>query len=291
MKRVFLFLLTNFAVMLTLMITFNILVSLGVVPKGEYGSLLVMSLIFGFGGSFISLFMSKYMAKSAYNIELVDGTENEFTAWYVDTVARMAQERGMKMPEVGIYEGPANAFATGPSKNNSLIAVSTGLIESMDLDEIEAVLGHEISHAANGDMVTLTLIQGVVNTFVIFFSRIIGSFVDRVIFKNEEGEGIGYFIGSLVAEIFLTLLGSIIVMWFSRQREFRADEGGAMLAGKEKMIAALERLKYIATQPLQGEMAAFGIEGKEEKGSILEDLFSTHPSLDKRIAHLRSLNI
>jgi len=289
MKRILIFLATNFAVMFTMMIAFNVLVSFGVVPRGHYGSLFVLSFVFGFGGAFISLFMSKWMAKRAYNIYLINGNENEFASWYVSTIERMAKEIGIKTPEIGIYEGPANAFATGASRNSSLVAVSTGLIDSMDIDEIEAVLGHEMSHVANGDMVTLTLVQGVINTFVIFFSRIIGSFIDRVVFKNEEGDGIGYFIGSLFAEIVLTFLGSIIVMWFSRYREFRADEGGASLASKYKMISALQRLKTTSTQPLEGEMSAFGIEGKEERGFVLADLFSTHPSLDKRIAHLESL--
>jgi heat shock protein HtpX len=289
MKRVFLFLATNFAIMFTLMITFNILVALGLVPRGEYGSLLVLSLVFGFGGAFISLFMSKWMAKKAYKIYILNGNEDEFASWYVSTVQRMANEVGIKTPEIGIYEGGANAFATGATKNSSLVAISTGLVNSMSRDEIEAVIGHEMSHVANGDMVTLTLVQGVVNTFVIFFSRIIGSFVDRVIFKNEKGDGIGYFIGSIFAEIILTLLGSIVVMWFSRYREFRADEGGAYLSSNQKMIAALQKLKMMQTQPLEGEMSAFGIEGKEEKGSVLADLFSTHPSLDKRIAHLQSI--
>jgi heat shock protein HtpX len=286
MKRVFLFLVTNLAIVLVLSVTAQIL---GVGRYGmNLGGLLVFAALFGFGGSLISLAISKWMAKMSTGARVIEQPSNAAEQWLVDTVRRLAQQAGIGMPEVAIYDGPEiNAFATGPSRNNSLVAVSTGLLNSMSKDEAEAVLGHEITHVANGDMVTLALIQGVVNTFVIFFARIIGSIVDRAVFKNQDGPGIGYFVTTIVAQLVLGILASIIVMWFSRQREFRADAGGAQLAGREKMIAALQRLKA-AHEPstLPEAVQAFGISGKDAGG--LASLFLSHPPLDVRIEALRA---
>jgi len=286
MKRVFLFLVTNLAIVLVLSVTAQIL---GVGRYGmNLGGLLVFAALFGFGGSLISLAISKWMAKMSTGARVIEQPSNAAEQWLVDTVRRLAQQAGIGMPEVAIYDGPEiNAFATGPSRNNSLVAVSTGLLNSMSKDEAEAVLGHEITHVANGDMVTLALIQGVVNTFVIFFARIIGSIVDRAVFKNQDGPGIGYFVTTIVAQLVLGILASIIVMWFSRQREFRADAGGAQLAGREKMIAALQRLKA-AHEPstLPEAVQAFGISGKDAGG--FASLFLSHPPLDVRIEALRA---
>ena len=290
MKRVFLFLVTNLAIVLVLSFTARILgVDRFLLANGmNLGGLLVFAALFGFGGSLISLAISKWMAKMSTGARVIEQPTNAVEQWLVDTVRRQAQHAGIGMPEVAIYDGPEiNAFATGPSRNNALVAVSTGLLNSMSKDEAEAVLGHEITHVANGDMVTLALIQGVVNTFVIFFARIIGNMVDKVVFKNQDGPGIAYYVTSIVAELVLGILASIIVMWFSRQREFRADAGGAQLAGREKMIAALQRLKA-AYEPstLPEGVKAFGISGKESGG--LASLFLSHPPLDVRIEALRT---
>jgi heat shock protein HtpX len=250
-------------------------------------ALLVFSAVFGFVGSFISLAMSKWMAKRATGAEVITRPRNQTEAWLLQTVERQARDAGIGMPEVAIFESDApNAFATGARRDAALVAVSTGLLRSMRKDEVEAVLGHEISHVANGDMVTLALIQGVVNTFVLFFSRVIGSFVDRVVFRNEEGHGVGFFLASIVAQLVLGILASMIVFWFSRRREFRADAGGARLAGAPKMIAALERLKAASEPvPLPDQMAAFGVSGSARRG--FARLFMTHPPLDERIAALK----
>ena len=287
MKRIVLFILTNLAVMLVLSITLSVL-GVGKVtgPGGlNIGALMVLSLVMGFTGSIISLLMSKMMAKWSTGAHVIETPANATEQWLVNTVKRQAEQAGIGMPDVAIYDSPdINAFATGWNKNSALVAVSTGLMNNMSADEAEAVLGHEISHVANGDMVTLTLIQGVVNTFVIFLSRIIGYIVDRMVFKNERGEGIGFMVTSIVAQLVLGVFASMIVMWFSRYREFHADAGGAKLAGKHKMIAALERLKQNHEEAaLPKSVAAFGISG----GSAFSKLFMTHPPLDERIEALR----
>lgn len=289
MKRIVLFLATNLAIVLVLSVTLRLL---GVEPyltaQGlDLTSLLIFAAVMGFGGSFISLAISKWTAKRAMGVRVIETPANATEVWLVDTIRRFSREAGIRMPEVGIYDSPeVNAFATGMSKHSSLIAVSTGLLRQMTREEAEAVLGHEVAHAANGDMVTLALIQGVVNTFVMFLSRVIGHTVDRVIFKNEEGHGPAFFVTMIVAELVLGILASIIVMWFSRQREFRADRGGAALAGRGAMIAALERLDSLHPQPLPDKMAAFGISGGVASG--LKRLFMTHPPLAERIAALRA---
>ena len=288
MKRIFLFLITNLAIMLVLSISMRIL---GVEPylnaNGlNVGALIVFAGIMGMGGSLISLALSKWMAKMSVGAQVIETPQNAHERWLVETVHRQAQEAGIGLPEVAIYDSPdVNAFATGMNRNNALVAVSTGLLQSMTREEAEAVLGHEVSHVANGDMVTLALIQGVVNTFVMFFSRVIGHTVDKVVFKTERGNGPAFFITMIVAELVLGILASIIVMWFSRQREFRADRGGAQLAGRRAMIAALERLQSVHTAPLPDKMAAFGISGG--KGGIMR-LFMTHPPLEERIAALKA---
>ncbi len=293
MKRIFLFLLTNIAVLLVLSVTASLLMKfLGVqeIPGGlNLEALIVFAAVIGFGGAFISLAMSKWMAKRATGAVVIESPRNSAEQWLVETVRRQAKLAGIGMPEVAIYEAPdVNAFATGMSRNNALVAVSTGLLDAMDRDEAEAVLGHEVTHVANGDMVTLALIQGVLNTFVIVLSRVIGYFVDRVLLKNDrEGMGVGYFVASIVAQIVLGILASMIVMWFSRQREFRADRGGARLASRDKMVAALERLKLMHEAPqLPNQMAAFGINGGI--GGGLKRLFMSHPPLDERIAALKA---
>lgn len=289
MKRMFLFLATNFAIVLVLSVTMRIL---GVEPylnaQGlNLGSLLIFAAVMGMGGSFISLAISKWTAKRSVGAEVIESPHNESERWLVDTVRRQAQQAGIGMPEVAIYQSPdVNAFATGMNKNNALVAVSTGLLQSMTREEAEAVLGHEVSHVANGDMVTLALIQGVVNTFVMFLSRVIGYLVDKIVFKTERGTGPAFFVTMIIAEMVLGILASIIVMWFSRQREFRADRGGASLAGRQKMISALERLGRVHAEPLPDKMAAFGISGHVAGG--LKRLFMTHPPLDERIAALKA---
>jgi heat shock protein HtpX len=293
MKRTFLFVVTNIAVLLVLSVSANLIMAfLGVrqIPGGiNLPALLIFAAVIGFGGSFISLAMSKWMAKRATGAHVIEQPRSSGEQWLVNTVRRLAQQAGIGMPEVAIYDAPdVNAFATGMSRDHALVAVSTGLLQSMNQDEAEAVLGHEITHVSNGDMVTLALIQGVVNTFVIVLSRLFGYFVDRVILKNDrEGEGIGFFVSTIVAQIVLGILASMIVMWFSRQREFRADAGGAKLAGSNKMIAALERLKA-AHEPAQlpDQMAAFGISGRRDGGWMR--LFMSHPPLDERIAALKA---
>jgi heat shock protein HtpX len=287
MKRIVLFILTNLAVMLVMSITLSVL-GVGKVtgPGGlNLSALLVLSLVMGFTGSIISLLMSKMMAKWSTGAHVITAPQNATEQWLVNTVQRQAQQAGIGMPEVAIYDSPEiNAFATGWSKNNSLVAVSTGLMNNMSADEAEAVLAHEVCHVANGDMVTLTLVQGVVNTFVIFLSRVIGYVVDRMVLKNERGDGIGFMVTSLVAQLVLGIFASMIVMWFSRYREFHADAGGAKLAGKHKMIAALERLKMNHEESaLPKSVAAFGISG----GGAISKLFMTHPPLDERIEALR----
>jgi heat shock protein HtpX len=291
LKRIGLFLITNLAILIVLSITMRLLgIDSYLAANGglNLNALLVFAAVFGFGGSFISLAMSKWIAKRATGARVIDTPHNAVEQWLVDTVRRHAQMAGIGMPEVAVYEAPEiNAFATGMNKNNALVAVSTGLLQSMNRDEAEAVLGHEVSHVANGDMVTLALIQGVVNTFVIFFARIIGNIVDKAVFKTEQGRGPAFWITSIVAELVLGLLASIIVMWFSRQREFRADAGGAQLAGRDKMIGALQRLKA-AYEPstLPDTVKAFGISGSEGMG--LKRLFLSHPPLDERIEALRA---
>jgi heat shock protein HtpX len=294
MKRIFLFLLTNLAVMVILSLAWFVIskvFGLGVTMDKSginYGSTLVLAAVFGFGGSLISLMMSKWMAKRSVGAQVIEQPSNEAERWLLQTVERQAKMAGIGMPEVAIYDSPEiNAFATGASRNNALVAVSTGLLANMTRDEAEAVLGHEIGHVANGDMITLTLIQGVVNTFVIFFARIVGYFVDRVLLKNQgDGPGIGFYVASIVSEIVFGILASMIVMWFSRQREFRADEAGAKFSSRPKMIAALERLKlnYETPAQLPAQMTAFGISGHK---SMLGQLFMSHPPLDDRIAALR----
>jgi len=290
MKRIVLFLATNLAIVLVLSFTMRIL---GVEPylteNGlNLGSLLVFAAVMGFGGSFISLAISKWMAKKSMGVRVIETPSNSTEFWLMETIRKYAADAGIKMPEVGIYDAPdVNAFATGMTRNSSLVAVSSGLLRQMTREEAEAVLGHEIAHVANGDMVTLALIQGVVNTFVMFLSRVIGHTVDRVVFKNEEGHGPAFFVTMIVAELVLGILASIIVMWFSRQREFRADRGGASLAGRGAMIAALERLNSLHPHPLPDKMAAFGIAGVSPQG--WKRLFMTHPPLEERIAALRAV--
>lgn len=291
MKRVALFLMTNLAIIVVLSITLRILGVERILDEQGVGldlnSLLIFAAVFGFGGSFISLAISKWTAKRFTGAQVIETPRNATEQWLVSTVQRQAEQAGIGMPEVAIYQAPdVNAFATGMSRNKALVAVSTGLLNSMSQDEAEAVLGHEVSHVANGDMVTLALIQGVVNTFVIFLSRVIGHVVDRAVFKVERGHGPAFWITTIIAEIILGILASTIVMWFSRQREFRADAGGAQLAGRQKMINALQRLKQSVEQPhLPDQMAAFGINGGLGQG--IKKLFMTHPPLDERIARLQ----
>jgi len=289
MKRIFLFVLTNLAVLFVISITLRLLGIDKILNDSggiNFNALLVMSAVMGFAGSIISLFLSKWSAKRMIGAQVISNPIDPTERWLMETVRKQAQAVGIGMPEVAIYEAPdVNAFATGWNRNNALVAVSTGLLHNMSRDEAEAVLAHEISHVANGDMITLALIQGVVNTFVIFFSRIIGHLVDRLVFKTEREYGPAYWITNIIAQMVLGILASIIVMWFSRQREFRADEGGANLAGRNKMIAALEKLKINHEQTtLPERMAAFGIAG----GGGLAKLFSTHPSLDERIEALHA---
>ena len=288
MKRIFLFLATNLAIVLVLSLTMRLL---GVEPylneNGlNLGALLIFAAVMGFGGSLISLAMSKWMAKRSVGAQVITDPRTPEDLWLVQTVARQAQAAGIKMPEVAIWDSPeVNAFATGMNKNAALVAVSTGLLRGMTKQEAEAVMAHEISHVANGDMVTLALIQGVVNTFVMFFSRVIGHLVDKIVFKTERGQGPAFYVTMIVAELVLGVLASIIVMWFSRQREFRADAGGATRAGRQNMIAALQRLMQAHTPPLPEKMAAFGISGGG--GGGLKRLFMTHPPLEERIAALK----
>jgi heat shock protein HtpX len=296
MKRIILFLATNLAVVLVLSVVARLL---GIdqymnANGGNLGGLLIFAALFGFGGALISLFLSKWMAKRSMGVKVITEPRDATERWLVAAVRAHAEKAGIGMPEVGIFDSPQpNAFATGANRNNALVAVSTGLLRNMRQNEVDAVIGHEVAHVANGDMVTLTLIQGVVNTFVIFLSRIIGNLVDKAVFRNENGTGPAYFVSVIVAQLVLGVLANMIVMWFSRYREFRADEGGARLAGTGNMIAALERLKAGASTDadtgLPANMNAFGIAGGG--GGGLKRLFLSHPPLDERIAALRSRNV
>lgn len=289
--RILLFMATNIAVLVLVSVVFNLLGLEGILAANgvdlNLTSLLVFCALFGFTGSFASLVLSKFMAKRGTGTYVIETPKNRDEQWLVDTVASLAQDAGIGMPEVGIFPSDAaNAFATGWNRNDALVAVSSGLMRRFDKDEVRAVLAHEIGHVANGDMITLTLIQGVVNTFVMFFARIIGHTVDRVVFKTERGYGLGYYAVTIVAEIVLGILASMIVMWFSRYREYRADAAGAQLAGSNSMIAALQRLKVEQGLPddLPGELTAFGIRPGGRTG--LAALFSSHPPLDDRILAL-----
>ncbi|MDZ7760369.1 MAG: protease HtpX [Desulfovermiculus sp.] len=291
MKRVLLFLGTNIAVLVVLSIVLSLLGVNRILDEQGVGlnlqHLLIFAAVFGFGGAFISLAISKWMAKKMTGAKVIERPKNDTEAWLLNTVGNQAKRLGLSMPEVAIFDSRApNAFATGMRKSSALVAVSSGLLQSMNQDEVEAVLAHEMSHVANGDMITLTLIQGVVNTFVIFLSRVVGHFVDRVILKNEEGHGIGFFVTTIVAQIVFGILASVVVLWFSRQREFRADAGGGRLAGKEKMISALEKLRKGVQEPLPDQMDALGINGKQE-GPGWKILFMSHPPLEQRIEVLR----
>ena len=293
-KRVFLFIITNLAVLAVLAIVLRLLgVDHYLEQSGSglnYEALLIFSAVFGFGGAFISLALSKWMAKRATGARVIERPANGTESWLVGTVQRLAQQAGIGMPEVAIYDAPdMNAFATGARRDSALVAVSSGLLNGMSKEEIEAVLAHEISHVANGDMVTLTLVQGVLNTFVIFLSRIVGHVIDRVVLRNEDsrGFGIGYFVSVIVAQIVLGILASIIVMWVSRRREFRADAGSASLNGKQPMIRALGRLERGGPAQLPDSMEAFGISGRHAGG--LARLFMSHPPIPERIAALERL--
>ena len=291
MKRIALFLATNLAVMIVFSIVLNIVYAVTGIQQGSLSGLLVMAVLFGFGGSLVSLMMSKSMALRSVGGEVIEQPRNETEHWLLETVSRQAQQVGIGMPTVAIYDSPdMNAFATGAKRDDSLVAVSTGLLHSMTRDEAEAVLAHEVSHIANGDMITMTLMQGVVNTFVIFLSRMIANAVSGFTSSDEEGEGEGgsfmtYFIVSTILEIAFGFLASFLTMWFSRHREFYADAGAAQLLGKEKMIAALERLRTGQESQLEGSMMAFGINGKH----TLMELLMSHPPLDKRINALRQM--
>ncbi len=289
--RILLFLATNIAVLVLVSIVFNLLGLQGILSANgvdlNLSSLLVFCALFGFFGSFVSLLLSKFMAKRGTGTDIIETPRNREEQWLLDTIKSLSEEAGIGMPEVGVFPSDAaNAFATGWNRNDALVAVSTGLMRRFEEREVRAVLAHEIGHVANGDMITLTLIQGVVNTFVMFFARIIGHTVDRVVFKTERGYGLGYYIVTIVAEIILGILASMIVMWFSRYREYRADAAGAQLAGSSNMIAALQRLKVEQGLPddLPGELTAFGIRAGGRSG--LAALFSSHPSLDDRILAL-----
>jgi heat shock protein HtpX len=290
MMRILLFLVTNLAIMIMVSLIFSILGLQGTLDAQgvhlDLQSLLIMSAVIGMSGSFISLMMSKWSAKNSMGVHVVNQPQNQTEQWLVATVGRLAQQAGIGMPEVGIFEAPEpNAFATGANRNNALVAVSTGLLNIMSAEEVEAVLGHEISHVANGDMITMSLMQGVVNTFVYFFASVIGYVVDRTVFKTERGYGPAYYVTQMIAQIALSLLASMLVMWFSRYREFRADAGGANLAGRQKMIGALQALQRAHDAPeLPGALAAFGING----GNGIQRLFMSHPPLEQRIAALQN---
>lgn len=293
MLRLLLFFGTNIAIMIVLSISMRLLgLDTALEQQGgglNLNALLIFSAAFGMGGSLISLAISKWIAKKTMGVKLIETPTTSQEQWLVSTVEMQAREAGIKMPELGIFNSPQpNAFATGMNKNAALVAVSQGLLDHMTQGEVEAVLGHEISHVANGDMVTLALVQGVVNTFVIFFSRVIGHLLDRLVFKIQRGHGPGYWIGVIFVQMVLSVLASTIVMWFSRRREFKADEGGAYLAGREKMISALHRLQQVSNpQPLPDEMSAFGISGAVPTG--FKRLFMSHPPLEERIAALENM--
>lgn len=289
MKRIALFLVTNLAILAVLSITMRLFGFEGLLDKQgidlNMNALLVYAAVIGFSGSIISLVISKWTAKRMTGAQLITSPKNDTERWLVSTVQRQAEQAGIGMPEVAIYDSaPPNAFATGMNKNNALVAVSSGLLQAMTKDEVEAVLAHEISHISNGDMVTMALIQGVINTFVIVLSRVIGHLVDRTVFKTERGHGPAFWITSIIAELVLGILASIIVMWFSRQREFRADAGAAKLVGANKMIAALQRLNSTSTEALPDQLNALGISGGR---SGLSELFMTHPRIEDRINALR----
>ena len=284
MKRIFLFLATNIAVMVVLSIVVSVLgLDRWLTAEGiDYTTLLVMSAIFGFGGAFISLLLSKTMAKWQAGVRLIDGSEGTTEYWLVSTVKQLADKAGVGMPEVGIFEGAPNAFATGAFKNSALVAVSTGLLQSMSKEEVEAVLGHEMAHVANGDMVTLTLVQGVLNTFVFFLSRVVGMIIDKAVFRTERGTGPGYWITVIVLQFLFGIIAAMIVAWFSRWREFRADRGSSDLMGTPRpMIAALSRLGQLQTQELPPQLKSFGIAGG------IGSLLASHPPIERRIAALQ----
>jgi heat shock protein HtpX len=289
MKRIVLFVLTNLAVVFMLGIVARVLgVDQYLTARGlNFGALLVYAAVIGFGGAFFSLLISKPMAKWSTGARVIETAQGPMEAWLLDTVARLAQKAGLRMPEVAVYEGEPNAFATGAFRDSALVAVSTGLLQSMSREEVEAVLGHEISHVANGDMVTMTLLQGVINTFVVFLSRVIGYLVDRALSRNEdEAPGIGYMVTSLVLQIFLGLIGSMIVAWFSRYREYRADAGSAGLLGSgQPMVHALQRLGGLESADLPKQLTAFGIAGAP--GGAMS-LFASHPPIEDRIRALQA---
>jgi len=290
MLRVLLLIVTNFAVLLLATVTLNLL---GIGPwltaNGiEYGPLLAFGAVLGFGGALFSLAISKWVAKRTMGVQVIEQPRTETEAWLVNTVRRQAGAAGLGMPEVGIFDSPEpNAFATGPSRNHALVAVSTGLLQRMTREQAEAVMGHELTHVANGDMVTLTLIQGVVNTFVFVLSRVIGNLVDRLLSPNGKGRGIAFFATTMIAQLVLSLLASMVVMWFSRRREFRADAGGARLASRPAMVGALEALQRVESEGLPEGMQAFGIKGPD-RVTGLKRLFLSHPPLEERIAALRA---
>jgi heat shock protein HtpX len=285
MMRIVLFLATNVAVLVVMSIVLRVLgIDQALATQGGMGPLLAFSAVVGFTGAIISLLLSKFMAKMSTKAKVITGAEGETQRWLVETVKRLAEKAGIGMPEVAVYDGPPNAFATGAFKNSALVAVSTGLLQSMNREEVEAVLGHEIGHVANGDMVTMTLIQGVLNTFVVFLSRIVGTIVDKAIFRTENGTGPGYFITVIVSQILLGVLASMIVAWFSRRREFRADAASASLLGSPNpMVGALKRLGGIEPTALPESIKAFGI---NDKPGFMA-LFSTHPPIEQRIAALQ----
>ncbi len=292
MKRIFLFLATNLAILVVLSIVAQLLgLDRWIAQQGgSLGGLLALAALFGFGGALISLALSKWMAKRTMGVRIIEQPANATEQWLLDTVRGYAQADGIGMPEVGVFDHPEpNAFATGARRDNALVAVSTGLLQRMNQPEVAAVIGHEITHVANGDMVTLTLIQGVVNTFVIFLSRIIGNIVDRALFRSDDGRGPAYFVSVIITQIVLGILANMIVLWFSRRREFRADRGGATLGGRDNMIAALERLRA-AHEPLPAQFAAFGI-ASGTVGLGIKRLFMSHPPLEERIAALHAARI
>ena len=291
MKRIALFALTNLAVILVLSVVARLtgLDAWLAVHGSNLTSLLVFAALFGFGGSFISLAMSKFMAKRSMGVQVIGQNPDPTEQWLLSVIQRHAQAVGVGMPEVGIFNSPEpNAFATGASRNSALVAVSTGLLQGMNRQEVEAVLGHEMTHVANGDMVTLALVQGVLNTFVIFLSRVIGNIIDRAVFRSEDGRGVASFFTVIVLQLLLGILANMIVMWFSRQREFRADRGGARLSGTPNMIAALEELKQVHEPLPAKQFAAFGIADGSSPGALAR-LFMSHPPIDERIAALRAL--
>ena len=294
MFRVIIFAAANLGILLVMGVVFQLIgLDIWLVQSGtgfNTAGVLAFSACFGFGGAFISLALSKFMAKRGMGVQMITTPGNAQERWLVDTVHRQARKVGIEAPEVGIFQQPQpNAFATGMTRNRSLVAVSTGLLNTMSQAEVEAVLGHEVAHVANGDMITMALLQGLLNTFVIFLSRLAGFFVDKFIFKNQRGFGIGYFVTSIIAQIFLSCVATVIALWFSRRREFRADEGGARLAGKQKMISALKKLQQVQEpQDLPGEFAAFGISGSR---SGISQLFLSHPPLEQRIETLQRAQI